>query len=163
MTDVPDAPAKNPAPELRTELRNWCEAWKTCLQNVLSQVSGQPAAFEVSPQPLAAADSDVWYTVVAGGFVHGEMTMRLPAASGTRLAKNSLGETEPAAEAITAEPISAENKEALEELLRQIAGLAATALAAVAGGEVQLHLSASAAPSRPSAAIACLQPRDAGG
>src|ERR1039458_7162730 len=142
MTDVPDAPAKNPAPELRTELRNWCEAWKTCLQNVLSQVSGQPAAFEVSPQPLAAADSDVWYTVVAGGFVHGEMKLRLPAAStGPRPAQKFLGEPEPAAEAITAEPISAENKEALEELLRQIAGLAATALAAVAGGEVQLHLS----------------------
>jgi flagellar motor switch protein FliN/FliY len=163
MTDVPDAPAKNPAPELRTELRNWCEAWKTCLQNVLSQVSGQPAAFEVSPQPLAAADSDVWYTVVAGGFVHGEMTLRLPAASGTRLAQKFLGETEPAAEAITAEPISAENKEALEELLRQIAGLAATALAAVAGGEVQLHLSASAAPSWSSDAIVCLQTRDEGG
>jgi flagellar motor switch protein FliN/FliY len=163
MTDVPDAPAKNPAPELRTELRNWCEAWRTCLQNVLSQVSGQPATFEVSPQPLAAADSDVWYTVVAGGSVHGEMTLRLPAASGTRLAQKFLGETEPAAEGITAEPISAENQEALEELLRQIAGLAATALAAVAGGEVQLHLSASAAPSWSSDAIVCLQTRDEGG
>src|ERR1019366_7874199 len=112
MTDVPDAPAKNPAPELRTELRNWCEAWKTCLQNVLSQVSGQPAAFEVSPQPLAAADSDVWYTVVAGGFVNGKMPLRLPPPPGTRLPQKFLAKTEPAAEAITAEPISAENKEA---------------------------------------------------
>ena len=68
MTDgpennVPGAPAKNPAPELRpelrTELRNWCEAWKTCLQNVLSQASGQPAAFEISSQPVPGADSDV--------------------------------------------------------------------------------------------------------
>jgi len=163
MTNVPDTPGKNPAPELRTELRNWCEAWKTCLQNVLSQVSGQPAAFEVSSQPLAAADSDVWYTVVAGGAAHGEMTLRLPAASGTRLAQKFLGETEPAAEGIAVEPISAENKEALEELLRQIAGLAATALAAVAGGEVQLHLSTSAAPSWSSDAIVCLQTRDEGG
>ncbi|HYW39154.1 MAG TPA: FliM/FliN family flagellar motor switch protein, partial [Terriglobales bacterium] len=163
MTNVPDTPGKNPAPELRTELRNWCEAWKTCLQNVLSQVSGQPAAFEVSSQPLAAADSDVWYTVVAGGAAHGEMTLRLPAASGTRLAQKFLGETEPAAEGIAVEPISAENKEALEELLRQIAGLAATALAAVAGGEVQLHLSASTAPSWSSDAIVCLQTRDEGG
>jgi flagellar motor switch protein FliN len=168
QTNVPDAPAKNPAPELRTELRNWCEAWKTCLQNVLSQVSGndsaKPVAFEISSQPLPAADSDVWYTVVAGGAVHGEMSLRLPAASGTRLAQKFLGETEPAAAAgTTAENITPENKEALEELLRQIAGLAATALAATAGGEVQLHLSASAAPSWSSDAVVCLQTRNEAG
>jgi len=159
MTDspennVPGAPAKNPAPELR----NWCETWKTCLQNVLSQVSGQPAAFEISSQPVPAADSDVWYTIVAGGAVHGEMTLRLPAASGTRLAQKFLSETEPVAEGITPE-----HKEALEELLRQIAGLATTALAPTAGGEVQFHLSASAAPSWSSDAIACLHTRDEAG
>jgi flagellar motor switch protein FliN len=172
MTNVPDAPAKNPAPELRaalrTELRNWCEVWKTCLQNVLSQASGQPTAFEISSQPLPATDSDVWYTVVAGGAAHGEMTLRLPPASGTRLAQKFLAETEPAAEGITAEhitaeAITAEHKETLEELLRQIAGLAATALAATAGGEVQFHLSASAAPSWSSDAIVCLQTRDEAG
>src|SRR5713226_1439628 len=174
MTDspennVPGAPAKNPAPKLR----NWCETWKTCLQNVLSQVSGQPAAFEISSQPVPAADSDVWYTVVAGGAVHGEMTLRLPAASGTRLAQKFLGESEPVAASINTEKVTAEratpenitpeNKQALEELLRQIAGLAATALAATAGGEVQLHLSASAAPSWSSDAIACLHTRDEAG
>ncbi|MFI5090968.1 MAG: FliM/FliN family flagellar motor switch protein [Terriglobales bacterium] len=105
----------------------------------------------------------MWYTVVAGGAVHGEMTLRLPADSGTRLAQKFLGETKPAAEGITAEPITAENKEALEELLRQIAGLAATALAATVGGEVQLHLSASAAPSWSSDAIVCLQTRGEAG
>jgi flagellar motor switch protein FliN len=171
MTGAPDAPDKNPAPEprpeLRPELRNWCEAWKTCLQNVLSQVSGNDsgkAAFEISSQPMPAADSDVWYTVVAGGAVHGEMTLRLPAASGNRLAQRFLGETEPAAaEGTTAENITPENKEALEELLRQIAGLASSSLAADAGGEVQLHLSASAAPSWSSDAIVCLQTRDEAG
>src|SRR5271169_5629998 len=115
---VPDAPADRAAsalhselqPELRTELRNWCEAWKTCLQNVLSQIagdtSGRSHTFETSSQPLPAVDSDVWYTVVAGGAVHGEMALRLPAASGTRLARKFLGETEPAAEAIAAQPIT---------------------------------------------------------
>lgn len=165
MTDNSDAPDKNPPaeahpeplPELRPELRNWYAAWKTCLENVLSQVSGKTSAtFEISAQPLAAADSDVWYMVVAGGAVRGEMSLRLPAASGTRLARTFLGEAEPAP-ATGSEAISAENKEALEELLRQIAGLAATALAATAGGEVQLALSASAAPSWSSDAIACLQ------
>src|SRR5208337_2983664 len=106
-------------------------------------------------------DSDLWYTVVAGGATHGEMTLRLPAASATRLARKFLGETEAAAEGNTAAPPTAENitpgnREALEELLRQIAGLAAAALVATTGGEVQLHLSASAAPSWSSDAIVCL-------
>jgi len=159
MTNVPDAPANNRAPalhaELRTELRNWCEAWKTCLQNVLSQVSGQPTAFEISPQPVPRTDSDLWYTVVAGGAARGEMTLRLPVTSGTCLAQKFVAATEPAPEGITPD-----HKEALEELLRQIAGLAATALAATAGGEVQFHLSPSAAPSWSSDAIICLQTRN---
>ena len=173
MTDIPDASAQQPASESRVEarpeLRNWCEAWKSCIQNVLTQVSGRPHIFEISSQPLSAADSDIWYTVVAGGAARGEMTLRLPAASGTRLAQKFLGENEPnasgtTAESLLVETITAENKEALEELLRQIAGLAATALAATAGGEVQLHLSASAAPSWSSDAIFGLRTtNDAGG
>ncbi len=182
MTDMPDAPAHPTDPELRAELRpelrpelrQWCEAWRTCLQNVLAQISGnafgQGDAFEISSEPLSATDSDLWYTVVAGGVTRGEMTLRLPAASGMRLAQKFLGET--AAEGSTGAPttagnipesISAENKEALEELLRQVAGLAATALAATVGGEVQLHLSASAAPSWSSDAIVCLRTRDEAG
>ena len=172
MTDIPDAPATNPAPELHPELgpelRHWCDAWKNCLQTVLTQVSGgsseKVGAFEISPQPFPVNDSDVWYTVVAGGAAHGEMTLRLPAASGTRLAQISLGEAEGPPDVATAKPagaaaiqVTAEHKEALEELLRQIAGLAATALAPAAGGEVQFHLSASAAPSWSSDAIVCLQ------
>jgi flagellar motor switch protein FliN len=166
MTDIPDAPANNPLPELRSDLRHWCEAWKTSLEDVLSHVpekaaSGQTDAFEISPQSLPVADSDVWYTVVAGGAAHGEMTLRLPAASGTRLAQKFLGETgrtpEPTASPIAPENITPENKEALEKLLRQVAGLAAAALAADAGGEVQFHLSASAAPTWSSDAIVCLQ------
>ncbi len=174
MTDVA---VNNPAPELRPEprpdlrpeLRNWCEAWRATLQNVLSQVSGQPEAFEISLQPLPSVDSDVWYTVTAGGAVHGEMTLRVPAASGADLARKFLGETATATAAegnipeSAAENLSAEYKEALEELLRQVAGLAATALAATAGGEVQLHLSASAAPSWSSDAVACLQTRNEAG
>ena len=162
MIETPNASANNPGSELRTDLRNWCEAWKTCLQNVLSQVSGQPSVFEISSELLAAADADVWYAVVVGGAVHGEMTLRLPAASGARLAHKLLGETEPAAGAAF-EGITAEQKEALEELLRQIAGTAATALAPSVGGEVQLHLSASVAPSWSSDAVICLRTRDEAG
>jgi flagellar motor switch protein FliN len=149
-------------PELRAELRHWCEAWKTCLQNVLAQVSGQPAVFETSSASLPIADSDVWYTVVAGGAVRGEMALRLASAPGTRLALKFLGEAGPAADAIPPGPMTAEHKEALEELLRQVAGLAATALASGVGGEVQFHLAASGAPSWSSDALVCFETRDAG-
>ena len=154
MTGVPDAPA-TPAPELRPELRNWCQAWENCFKQVVSQVSGQPAVFEISSERLSVTDSDVWFTVVAAGAVHGEMVLHLSAGSGTILAQKLLSETEPAAPGITPE-----HKEALEELLRQVAGLAATALASVAGGEVKFSLAASAAPSWSSDAIVCLQTRD---
>jgi flagellar motor switch protein FliN len=86
------------------------------------------------------------------------MTFRLPVASGTRLAQKFLQETEPP----PPEP-SAQHKEALEELLRQIAGQAATALASAAGGEVQFHVAASAAPSWSSSAATCLYTRDEAG
>jgi flagellar motor switch protein FliN len=156
---VTDAPAENSAPQLRPDLLHWCEAWQTCFQNVLSQVSGdasgKSSVLEISKQPLPAVDSDIWYTVVAGGAAHGEMTLRLPVASGTRLALTFLGEAEAAPDA--AQGITAEQKEALEELLRQIAGLAATTLAPAAGGEVQFRLSASPAPSWSSDAIVCFQ------
>lgn len=158
MTDVPDGPSSNPAPGLRAELRNWCEAWENCFKKVLTQISGQPTVFEISSQPLSVVDSDVWYTVVAAGAVHGEMVLHLPAASGTILAQKLLSETEPAGPGITPE-----HKEALEELLLQVSGVAATALGATAGGEVKLSLAASAAPSWSSDAVVCLQTRDEAG
>jgi flagellar motor switch protein FliN len=179
MTDAPVPPSSNPTPEtpsksrpesgpeLRPELRQWCDAWKTCLQNVLSQISGKPAAeaatFESSLQPLPVTESDVWYAVVGGGAIHGEMSLHLTADSATRLAQKFLGEPEPAPDAVAAATIAPENKEALEEFLRQIAGLAATALASQVGGEVQLHLSASGAPTWSSDAVVCLGTRDEAG
>jgi flagellar motor switch protein FliN/FliY len=144
--------------ELKPELRAWFAAWESCTQKVLTQVAGHPVTFDVSTEALPGADSDLWYTIVAGGALRGEMTLRVPADSGARLAQKFLGESEPP----PGEP-SAEHKEALEELLRQIAGLAATTLAASAGGEVQFHVAASAAPSWPAAAKACFRTRDEAG
>ncbi len=166
MTDVRDPNTDSRA--LRPELLSWCEAWRDCLQSVLSQVSGQPAAFELSPELLPAAETDVWYTVVAAGALRGEMTLRLPAASAIRLARKFLGEPEPpaaagGADASATESVATESKEALEELLRQIAGLTATSVGAAAGGEVRLQLSASPAPSWSAEAVVCLLTRDEAG
>ena len=177
MTDASEAIAKESAPALRSDLLKWCTEWQTCFQNVVTRVSGsapgQTAVFEISSEPLPAVASDLWYTVKVGGAARGEMTLRLPAASGTRLALKFLGEPEPAApaagtepgspDAVAVEQTTPEHKEALEELLSQISGLAATALAATAGGAVQFHLASSAAPSWSSDAIVCLRTRDEAG
>ena len=166
MTDTPDAPAEPPPSRARNSALNfaiWCEAWRTCFQNVLTQVSGNvPASFEILQPDPAAADSD--------RLVHGCRRRRRPRrddlASVCRLRHPSRPEVPRRSGACRrsllpkpapAEAITAENKEALEEFLRQIAGLAATALAATAGGEVKLPLSATAAPSWSSDAIVCLQ------
>ncbi|MBI1741119.1 MAG: FliM/FliN family flagellar motor switch protein [Acidobacteriales bacterium] len=148
-----EAAGKGLAPELQA----WVDTWKTCTEQVLSQVSGQTMAFEMSAEPLPGADSDLWYTIVAGGTLRGEKTLRLSADSATRLAQKFLSETEP-----SGGPTS-EHKEALEELLRQISGQTATALASSVGGEVQFHLAASASPSWPAAATACIRTRDEAG
>ena len=145
-------------PEQTAELHAWLEGWEKCIQSVLSQTTGQSVVFEAAPETLASVESDLWFTVVAGGAVRGEMTLRLPVTTGIRLAQKFLQETEPAPEVPTAD-----HKEALEELFRQIAGHAATALASTAGGEVQFHLASSVAPSWSASSARNLQARDEAG
>lgn len=137
--------------EMTPELKRWIDTWKSSLQEVLSQIAGQAIAMAISEEGLTALADDVWYTVTAAGAVSGELSLRLPAASASVLAKLLLGEVQPLPSELTAE-----HKEALEELLRQIAGHAATALTSSAG-EVQFHVATSSAPSWASAATACFQ------
>lgn len=151
---------------LKPELQVWINAWQSSTQNVLSQVSGQPNAFEVVTEPLAAADTDLRYTIAAAGQVQGEMALRLPELSAIRLARKFLGEpdTSTPPEGAAPEPITNDDREALEELLRQIAGLAATAIGAIAKGEVQLQVSRAEAPWAWTAdAVASLRTRDEAG
>ena len=142
--------SRAPFPELQPELLAWFDAWKACTQNVLSQISGQPQTFALSAEPFKAADSDLRYTVAAAGAVQGEMALRLPLASATWLAHKFVGEAiaqpSPTGAAGGTGALSNDDREALEELLRQIAELAPTALGSVAGGEFQLQLSSADAP-----------------
>jgi flagellar motor switch protein FliN len=115
--------------------------------------------------------------------------LSVPASSARRLALRFLGETEtqvspaaevatppaatpesaaplpvePGAEPVSPEPVSPEHKEAVEELLRQISGLAATGVGATAGGEVKFVLAAASAPSWSSDAVVSLRTRDEAG
>lgn len=129
-------------PQLAPALHAWLEGWEKCTQMVLSLTTGQTVAFETSAEALPRADSDLWFTVVVGGAVQGEMALRLPCVTGIRLAQSLLQETEPPPDVPTPD-----HKDALEELLRQVAGQAATALASTVGGGVQLTLAGSGAPS----------------
>jgi len=137
--------------EMTPELKRWLETWKTSLQEVLSQIAGKAISLETSAEGLSTSADDLWYMVTCGGVVSGEMSARVPAASGSVLAQMLLGEAQPAAAALTEE-----HKQALEELLRQIAGHAATALTS-SEGEVQLQIVASSAPTWPPAVTACLK------
>ena len=138
-----DAETPNP---MKPALEAWFEVWKKCVQDVLSQVSGQPNAFELAGETLPAAESDLRYTVTASGAVAGEMSLRIPQGTGMRLARKFIGEAEPASGEATPETLSDDNREALEELLRQITGLAATAIGGRIGGKVQLQMARAEAP-----------------
>jgi len=156
------ASAPNP---LKPELQGWFDTWTQCVQDVLSQVSGQPTAFESVPESLAAGESDLRFIVTATGAVSGEMSLRVAPASALRLARKLLGEPEPPpAEAAAPETVSAENREALEELLRQIAGLGATAIGGKVGGQVQLQLArADADPAWSPESVAVVRTRNEAG
>ena len=156
-----DATASNP---LKPELQAWFDAWKSCVQDALSQVSGQPHIFEAVFEPFPPADSDLRYTITAAGTVQGEMALRLSPPSALRLTRKFLGQPEPPAEGAAPETVTPENLEALQELLRQIAGLASTSIGSNVGGQVQLALTRADAPwAGASDAMAILRTRDEAG
>jgi len=130
MSDPAAPPALEPAP--------FVEAWSASLGQVLGQVSGKPepcaVVSETPPELPLPADGDLWLLSPLSGGLHGEMSLRLPVATATRFAQTFMGETPaPAAE------VSPEHREAVLELLRQVAGLVASSLKP-RWGEVQLRL-----------------------
>jgi flagellar motor switch protein FliN/FliY len=137
--------------EMTPELKRWLESWKSGMQEVISQVAGQALSLNTSEEHLAPLPDDVWYAVSSAGTVSGEMSLRLSAAIGSILGQTLLGDAQPAAGELTAD-----RKEALDELLRQVAGHVATSLSSPAG-EVQLHVASSAAPTWSSAISVSLQ------
>src|SRR5262249_42263633 len=132
------------------------QAWSDNLAQVLGQTGGTPFPCAVShespPEMPPSAAGDLWIVATLSGALRGEMDFRLPAASAAPLAQLFMGETPtPAAEA------TAEQRDAVVELLRQVAGLVATQIKAT-WGESQLHLNASAsAPSWPASVSAWLR------
>jgi len=132
------------------------ETWAACLAQALAQISGSPLPCTVvaeSPVGLAQpVEGDLWIVCASSGGLRGEMGLRFPAASILRLAQIFMSEpVAPEAE------LTSDHREATLELLRQVAGLVASALKP-RWGEVQLGLDVSAGtPSWPASSTAWLR------
>jgi len=133
MTDAASLPVHD-------EPATFLETWAQSLSQVLGQVSARPvpcAALAEPPAELAAAaESDLWMVATLSGGLRGEMSLRLAPPAVVRCAQMLMGD-------IAAAPVemTGEHREAALELLRQVAGLVSTSLAA-RWGEVQLRIEA---------------------
>ena len=135
-----------PAP-LSGEARSYMERWAGSMAQVLGQIANAAFAIESTeagpPDAVPPHESDLQALVVSAGSLRGELSFRFPKPVALGLAQLLLGEAaNPAAE------FTPESRESAEELLRQIAGHAATALKEQ-WGEVQLRVETGNAPSWP--------------
>jgi len=148
MTDEP-SPSSSPVaastPPPDAAARSYVQVWAESLAQVLGQIAGSPFAMECLSEAPAEAqppqESDLRVILVAAGALRGEMSLRISRDAVLALAQLFLSEARDAAA-----EFKPDHQEAVEELLRQVAGHAATALKP-RWGEVQLRLESSAAPS----------------
>jgi flagellar motor switch protein FliN len=141
----------DPTP-LSSETRAYMECWAGSMGQVLGQIADTTFAIESTeagpPDAVPPHVSDLHVMVVSAGSVRGEMSFRLPQPVALGMAQLLLGETQnPGAE------FTPEYRESAEELLRQIAGHAASSLKE-RWGEVQLRIETGNAPSWPPGASA---------
>jgi flagellar motor switch protein FliN len=126
------------------------EVWSATLSQVLGKLSASPVAGELcaeKPAEFPLVDSnDLWVVITSAGALRGEMSLRLTAVTVLHLAQIFL--SEPPTPDV---PLTASHREAVIELLRQVAGIVTTT-AKAKWGEVQIGVEQSpAAPSWPPA------------
>ena len=153
MTDAA-APARPPESE-------FLEIWSASFAQVMGQITGSamPCSVraEAPPDLTPAGEGDFWAAVTSSGAFRGEMVLRMAGATVLRLAQMFMSEP-PTPEAAT----TAEHREAVVELLRQISGVVAGG-AKARWGEIQLLVEAApAAPSWTAAGTYWLQVGDEG-
>lgn len=139
----------NVAPQLQEPARRFVQLWAESFGMVLGQIAGSPFQLELadaSSEVPAASANDTHITITAAGAVRGEMTLRIPQASAVALIKIFVGEQKDSAAELTPD-----DRAAVEELLRQVAGHASTS-AKPQWGELPLNLALSQAPTWPPAA-----------
>src|ERR1700691_3432727 len=148
------APALQPEPA--EFLQIFLQIWAESLSQVVGQITGSAVPCvvrtEAPPDITPPGESDFWAAVTCSGSLRGEMILRFAGATMLRLAQIFMSEP-PTPEA---EP-SADHREAVVELLRQVSGIVVTG-AKARWGEFQLRLEqAASAPSWPSAVTLWLQ------
>jgi flagellar motor switch protein FliN len=129
-------------------VRAFVQLWTEAISMVMSQVASASFPTQeggVENMPAAVAE-DVQLTVTAAGTARGEMNLRLPPTTALDLAKIFASDTDAARTEVTAD-----DRSALEELFRQIAGHVATS-ARPKGLEIQLTVIIGEAPTWPPAA-----------
>jgi flagellar motor switch protein FliN len=134
----------------------YVQLWAEQAAQAIGQITAASTPSQVltdEPGGLASTTGqDLWALVTCSGALRGEMRLRVPSAAGLWLAQTFIREPANAAAELTAD-----HKDALLELLRQVAGLVSTA-AKKRWGEIQLHVEmAAAAPSWPPAETFWLQ------
>jgi len=148
--ESPSPPSATPNPALDEKARGFLQTWAESIAQVLGQIAGAPlpveCGFAAPPAAPPHEEADLHFMVSSSGSLRGEMSLRLPKTAVLGLAQLFLGEPQDA----TAE-LKPDHQEAIAELLRQIAGHAATALKP-AWGEVQLRVEPGAPPTWSAAA-----------
>ncbi len=148
------APARQPEPA-------FLQIWSDTFSQVMGQIAGSAVPCSASAETPAefppAGEGDLWISVTCSAALRGEMSVRMVAATALRLAQIFM--SEPATPEL--QP-TAEHREAVVELLRQVSGLVSTA-AKGRWGEIQLLVElAPSAPSWPPAGSFWLQAGEPG-
>jgi flagellar motor switch protein FliN/FliY len=145
MTDEASSTPQSTASLPHADAGAYMQVWAESMSQVLAQIAGSPFGIEsppeAPPETQPAQENDLRVTIVAAGGLRGEMSLRLPRTAALGVAQLFLGETQDAAG-----EFKSDYQEAVEELLRQVAGHAVTALKP-RWGEVQLRLESGVQPS----------------
>ncbi len=144
MVDTPlPAPTVSPTASISPD-HVYLQVWAKSLANVLGQIAGTPFGIECQdtapPDASPPQESDLQIIVVSSGALRGEMSFALPQSAAQGLAQFFLGETQDAAT-----EFKPDYREAIEELVRQVAGHTVTALKP-RWGEVQLRVESGPPP-----------------
>jgi flagellar motor switch protein FliN len=102
------------------------QLWAENMAKVMAQIASAPFPVEIASRTgdevPAAAEADTYLTVTAAGTVRGEMCLRVPESVALALAKFFTGDTDADRKEFTAN-----DRSAVEELFRQVAGHVSTA------------------------------------
>jgi len=134
------------SPAIAPEVVAHWKVWSDGFASVLSQIAGKPVQAEPTPAPAGSTgEHDLWFVAHLAGGLSGDLFFHLAELSALLLAAAFTGEPTPEGEV---QQLSAEQQEAVLELLRQVAGHVATRLPQPG---VEIQIEAGGAPSDPQA------------